>query len=176
MAERATDSAAPLALQLFGSGRMIAWGELVPSAHDRAAPAGALGCHDWRMPRPISLEAAAGLIQRQFPALAPVQLEFLGVGLDNVALRVNGRLVFRFPRHECTAGLIEREVRVLPLLAPRLPLPIPAPAFVGKPDKGYPYPFSGYPLLPGTTACQIAWSDEEREGNAVLLGELLSSF
>src|SRR5438034_383014 len=123
----------------------------------------------------ISLEAAALLIQLQFPALAPVQLEFLGVGLDNVALRVNRRLVFRFPRHEFAAGLIEREVRVLPLLAPRLPLPIPAPAFVGTPDESYPYPFSGCPLLPGTTACQIAWSDEERERNAVLLGEFLSA-
>ena len=123
----------------------------------------------------VSLEAAARLIQRQFPALAPVQLEFLGAGVDNAAFRVNGRLVFRFPRHEFAAGLIERELRVLPLLAPRLPLPIPAPAFVGTPDEDYPYPFAGYPLLPGTTACQIAWSDEERERHAVPLGEFLSA-
>jgi aminoglycoside phosphotransferase (APT) family kinase protein len=123
----------------------------------------------------ISPEEAAGLIQRQFPALAPVQVEPLGVGLDNVAFRVNGRLVFRFPRHEFAASLIEREIRVLPLLAPRLPLSIPAPAFVGTPDAGYPYPFAGYPLLPGTTACQLAWSDEERERNAAPLGEFLSA-
>src|SRR6266849_3644209 len=40
--------------------------------------------------------------------------------------------------------------RVLPLLAPHLPLPIPAPEFVGIPDEGYPYPFAGYELIPGT--------------------------
>jgi aminoglycoside phosphotransferase (APT) family kinase protein len=118
---------------------------------------------------------AARLIERQFPALAPLQLELLGRGLDNVAFRVNGRLVFRFPRHQFAAGLIERELRVLPLLAPRLPMPIPAPAFVGTPDESYPYPFAGYPLLPGTTACRLAWSEEERERNAVLLGGFLSA-
>ena len=64
---------------------------------------------------------------------------------------------------------------MLPLLAPRLPLPIPAPAFVGTPDEGYPYPFAGYPLLLGTTACQLAWSDEERERDAALLARFLSA-
>src|SRR5438045_1899348 len=173
-AEGATDRAVPLALHLFGLRRMIAWGRACPIGVSLRGAGRSAG-----MTRPengetdISLEAAALLIQRQFPALAPVQLECLGAGVDNVAFRVNGRLVFRFPRHEFAAGLVEREVRVLPLLAPRLPLPIPAPAFVGTPDEGYPYPFSGYPLLPGTTACQIAWSDEERERNAVLLGTFL---
>ena len=37
------------------------------------------------------------LLERQIPALAPLQIELLGVGCDNVAFRVNGRLVFRFP-------------------------------------------------------------------------------
>jgi aminoglycoside phosphotransferase (APT) family kinase protein len=122
-----------------------------------------------------SPDEAARLIERQFPALAPLQLELLGVGCDNVAFRVNGRLVFRFPRHQHAAGLIERELRVLPLLAPRLPLPIPVAALVGTPDEGYPYPFAGYPLLPGTTACQLAWSDVERERNTALLARFLSA-
>jgi aminoglycoside phosphotransferase (APT) family kinase protein len=129
----------------------------------------------WDADIDFSPKEAARLIERQFPALAPLQIELLGVGLDNVAFRVNGRRVFRFPRHESAAGLIERELRVLPLLSPHLPLPIPAPAFVGAPDEDYPYPFAGYPLLPGTTACQLAWSEEERERNAALLGGFLSA-
>jgi aminoglycoside phosphotransferase (APT) family kinase protein len=129
----------------------------------------------WDADIDFSPEGAAHLIERQFPELSPVQVELLGVGWDNIAFRVNGRLVFRFPRHEFAAGLIEREVRVLPLLAPRLPMPIPALAFVGTPEEDYPHPFAGYPLLPGTTACRLAWSDEERERNAALLGGFLSA-
>src|SRR5438132_12959546 len=98
----------------------------------------------WDADVELSPEAAARLIERQFPALAPVRLELLGAGWDNAAFLVDGRLVFRFPRRRIAAGPMELETRVLPRLAPHLPLPIPAPVFVGIPDEGYPYPFAGY--------------------------------
>jgi phosphotransferase family enzyme len=60
----------------------------------------------------LSPGAAARLIERQFPALAPVQLEALGAGADNFAFLVRGRLVFRFPRRRIAAGLMERETRI----------------------------------------------------------------
>jgi aminoglycoside phosphotransferase (APT) family kinase protein len=120
-------------------------------------------------------EEAARRIERQFPALAPAGLAPLGVGWDNVAYLVNGRLVFRFPRRQIAADLIERETRVLPLLAPHLPLPIPAPAFAGTPDAGYPYPFAGYVLIPGTTACRSTWSDAQRASLAVPLARFLAA-
>jgi aminoglycoside phosphotransferase (APT) family kinase protein len=123
----------------------------------------------------LSLEAATHLIERQFPALAPARLEPLGVGSDNAAFRVNERFVFRFPRRQIAVRLIEQEVRVLPLLAPHLPLPIPVPTFMGAPADGYPYPFAGYPQIPGTTASGLAWSDEERARNAAPLGRFLAA-
>jgi len=129
----------------------------------------------WDADVELSLEAATHLIERQFPVLAPARLELLGAGWDNAAFLVNERFVFRFPRRQVAVELIEREVRILPLLAPHLPLPIPVPTFVGAPADGYPYPFAGYPRLPGTTACLPVWSEEERARNAVPLARFLAA-
>jgi aminoglycoside phosphotransferase (APT) family kinase protein len=129
----------------------------------------------WDADVELSLEAAAHLIERQFPALAPARLEPLGAGWDNAAFLVNEWFVFRFPRRQVAVRLLEREVRILPLLAPHLPLPIPIPTWIGAPAEGYPYPFAGYPHLPGTTACQVAWTEEERAQNAAPLGRFLAA-
>src|SRR4051812_7317300 len=117
----------------------------------------------------------AALIESQFLELAPVRVEALGRGWDNVAVRVNGRYVFRFPRRKLGAALIEREARALPLLAPHLPLPVPVPRFLGRPEGDYPYPFAGYHLIPGTTACGVGWTEEQRTRNAIPLGRFLAA-
>jgi aminoglycoside phosphotransferase (APT) family kinase protein len=91
---------------------------------------------EWDADVEITLEAAARLIERQFPVLAPARLETLGAAWDNTDYLVNERFVFRFPRRRVAARLIEREARLMPLLAPHLPLPVPVPAFVRVPDDG----------------------------------------
>jgi aminoglycoside phosphotransferase (APT) family kinase protein len=129
----------------------------------------------WTADAELSGDQARGLIESQFPTLAPARVEALGVGWDNVAFLVNSRWVFRFPRRQIAAALIEREARVLPLLAPHLPVPIPVPVFVGIPADGYPYPFAGYEMIPGKTACHVAWTDAERARNAVPLAQFLAA-
>lgn len=129
--------------------------------------------HLWDADIDLSPEAAALLIERQFPALAPARLEAFGVGWDNTAYLVNGRFVFRFPRRRVAAGFIEREARVLPLLAPHLPLAVPLPSHIGVPADGYPYSFAGYPLIPGVTACRVPWTDEGRARLAEPLARFL---
>ncbi len=106
---------------------------------------------EWDADVQLTAEEAAALIAGQFPALAPVSLAPLGVGWDNVAFLVSERAVFRFPRRRIAAGLLAREARILPLLAPHLPRPIPAPEYIGAPTSLYPYAFAGYPFLPGRT-------------------------
>ena len=123
----------------------------------------------------LSGEDAARLIEAQFPELVPVRLERIGAGWDNDAYQVNGRWVFRFPRRQIAAALIEREADALPRLAPHLPLPVPTPVFAGVPGDGYPYPFAGYAHLSGTTACRIAWTDHARAANAALLAHFLAT-
>jgi len=129
----------------------------------------------WTADAELSEEQARDLIESQFPTLAPARVEPLGVGWDNVAFLVNGHWVFRFPRRQIAAALIDREARALPVLAPHLPVPIPVPAFVGVPADGYPYPFAGYEMIAGTTACRAAWTDAERGRNAVPLARFLAA-
>jgi aminoglycoside phosphotransferase (APT) family kinase protein len=130
---------------------------------------------DWRADVELTAEGAARLIAAQFPELAPARLDLLGEGWDNTAYVVNGRWAFRFPRRHMGADLLAVECRALPLLAPRLPLPVPSPAFVGEPADGYPYPFAGYEMLPGVTADRVEWSHEERAACAPALGVFLGA-
>jgi aminoglycoside phosphotransferase (APT) family kinase protein len=73
------------------------------------------------------------------------------------------------------ASLIANEIRALPVIAPHLPLPIPVPLYAGQPDTDCPYPFAGYAMLPGETACVRSWTDEERGKNAEPLARFLAA-
>lgn len=104
----------------------------------------------WHADIEIGEELAARLIGRQFPELAPIEIRQLGEGWDNVAFEVDGTYVFRFPRRIVAAKLIELEMRALPLIEGRLPLPISAPSFIGRSSsEEYPWPFAGYRRLDG---------------------------
>lgn len=127
----------------------------------------------WEADFAITSDLAGQLIAEQFPSLRVGHLELLGTGWDNTAYIADGNIVFRFPRRDVAARLIQTEARVLPMLAPHLPQPIPLPQFVGSPSGNYPYPFAGYPLIRGITACRVDLSMEERCRLAAPLGEFL---
>lgn len=129
----------------------------------------------WASERVVNADLARTLIEHQFPDLAPVDVEPLGEGWDNTAYRTNGEFVFRFPRRQVAVPLMETEIRMLPSLAARLPLPIPIPRWVGRPENPYPWPFSGYALISGETADQAALGESERCGLARPLGEFLAA-
>ncbi len=131
--------------------------------------------HPWAAEEEVSPELAARLIDAQFPALAPAQVALLGVGWDNTVYRVNERLVFRFPRREIAVPLLETEARLLPAIAPRLPLPIPVPVHLGRPGPAYRWPFSGYGYLEGQTACRAQLADSDRLAAAEPLGQFLAA-
>jgi aminoglycoside phosphotransferase (APT) family kinase protein len=129
----------------------------------------------WTPEREVTPELALGLIGRQFPALAAPapSIARIGVGWDNVAYLVAGRFVFRFPQRRLGVSLIETESRLLPELAPRLPLPVPVPIFVGAPSVDYPWPFHGYERIAGRSACGAALDEAARARTASPLGEFL---
>lgn len=128
----------------------------------------------WEPDVAMSADHAARLIAAEFPELVPVHLELLGIGWDNTAYLVNENWVFRFPRRQIARDLIEIEARWLPVLAPCLPLPIPVPEYLGKPDETYPYPFCGYRLLAGRTACSGRFTLDDHMANADILAAFLS--
>jgi aminoglycoside phosphotransferase (APT) family kinase protein len=129
----------------------------------------------WSAEFVVAADRARSLIEAQFPRLAPATVVPIGVGWDNTAFRVNEDLVFRFPRREVAAPLIETEARVLPALAPRLPLPIPVPTFLGRPTDDYPWSFAGHAIVAGRTACAAAFDDGRRSALAAPLAAFLAS-
>jgi aminoglycoside phosphotransferase (APT) family kinase protein len=122
----------------------------------------------------VSLEA--GLVRRlirgQFPELDLRSLRLLGEGWDNAVWLVDERWTFRFPRRAIAVAGVQREIAMLPRLAPLLPLPVPTPLFVGRPADGYPWPFFGGPFLPGRELSDAALSHAAR----VRLGRPLGTF
>ena len=131
--------------------------------------------HPWEPEQTLESPMALDLIREQFSELCPTKIRLLGTGWDNTAFVVNDDLIFRFPRRECAVSLLESEWWVLPKIAPHLPLPIPIPRWKGYPTPRFPWPFLGYRILPGITACYANLSEEEREAFAQPLARFLSS-
>jgi hypothetical protein len=127
----------------------------------------------WEAERVVSAELARALVEAQFPQLAPVVVRPLGVGWDNTALVVNDEWVFRFPRRPIAVDLLATEARLLPAIAPRVPLAVPVPELVGRPDDTFGWPFTGYRLLPGRTACSAGLDEAQRHAAAAPLGRFL---
>jgi aminoglycoside phosphotransferase (APT) family kinase protein len=90
------------------------------------------------------------LISTQFPRWAGLPIERVpSMGTVNALYRLGGDLCVRLPRVERWAEDLEREVAILPALAPRLPLRIPEPVAKGAPGEGYPFAWAVYRWLPG---------------------------
>jgi aminoglycoside 2''-phosphotransferase len=96
------------------------------------------------------LEQYKKAIIENFPDLAISSIEYLSEGWDSVACRVNGMLIFRFPKRQEVADALQVEINLLPELARRLPAPIPDFQYIGKGGKHFPYRFVGYRALEGT--------------------------
>jgi aminoglycoside phosphotransferase (APT) family kinase protein len=121
----------------------------------------------------VSAVLVRRLLAEQQPDLAGLPAELMANGWDNVLFRLGGDLVARLPRREMSAGLVAHEQRWLPMLAQRLPLPIPAPVRTGRPGLGYPWPWSIVPFLPGTVAAADPPADPRDA--AVRLGAFLAA-
>ena len=127
----------------------------------------------WAAEDELTAEQGQRLIEEQFPELSPATVVHFSRGWDNVAFRVNDEWVFRFPRRQLGADCMANEINVLPKIATSLPLPIPNPEFIGQPTPGYRWPFSGYRLLAGHTACSANLTDEQRAATAAPLARFL---
>jgi aminoglycoside phosphotransferase (APT) family kinase protein len=105
-------------------------------------------------------------------------VEPLDTGWDNTVFLVGGEWVFRFPRRRIALPGLEREVAVLPLLAPRLPLPVPEPLYTARPRNGstgggFPWPFWGARMIPGRELAEAGLSEDRRVRAAGDAGEFL---
>ncbi len=102
-------------------------------------------------------------IASHFPDLEIHSIAYFKEGWGNRLILVNEAWVFRFPLDAHGEQQLLKEIRLLPLLAPDLPLPIPSYAYVAPVNAAYPYSFAGYRLIPGISMQQA--SDEVRREN-----------
>lgn len=128
---------------------------------------------EWVAEQPVDATRAAQLIASQFPSLRAATVEPLAEGWDNTVFVVGGGWAFRFPRRQNAVPGVRREIGLLPLLAPLLPLPVPVPELVGAPEGDYPWPFFGARLLAGRELADAGVPDEDRTPAATALGGFL---
>jgi len=151
------------------------------SSHDqsRSAPV-VTSTASWTPERLTDRVQAEQLIARLFPELRGQPVRPLAEGWDNSVFSVGEDLVFRFPRRVMALPGLRREIAVLPVIAPLVPLPIPTPAYVGvgvgvgvddHPED--PWPFFGARLVPGKELALSALSDAARVPAAEAAGAFL---
>lgn len=93
------------------------------------------------------------LIAHQFPQWAALDVApVVPGGWDNRTFRLGDAMLVRLPSAEGYVGQVEKEQKFLPLLAPKLPLPIPQALGRGLPGEHYPWPFGVYRWIDGNTA------------------------
>ncbi|GAA3955070.1 aminoglycoside phosphotransferase family protein [Actinoplanes auranticolor] len=101
----------------------------------------------------VDAEQVRRLVAEQFPRLAGLAVEPVADGgWDNWTFRLGPDRLVRLPSAAEYAQAVDKEHRWLPVLASRLPLPVPTPLARGGPGAGYPFPWSIYQWLDGEPA------------------------
>ena len=116
---------------------------------------------------PAELEA---IITGRFPELSEGPFRILAEGWDSVAVDVDDRLIFKFPRHPNGEAALRREVRILDLVGSTVSMRVPLLTLFEEPR-----PFSGHIKIPGNfllTDHYAALGDAQR----YRLGEELGLF
>jgi aminoglycoside phosphotransferase (APT) family kinase protein len=127
----------------------------------------------WDAEREVDEALARALIDEQFPRLDTSELRLLGQGWDNTVWLTRDGVACRFPRRAIAVPGIEREIALLPALAPRLPVAIPDAAFAGAPTERFPWPWFGSASIPGRELAAAGLDDGARIVLARELGTLL---
>lgn len=98
--------------------------------------------------------------------LAPSEVRPIEGGWANFTFDLDGQRIVRFPRNDSVALATQRELHLLPVLAPTLSFPVPRPTHVGR-WRGRPFfaydRIEGMPLVATTPPADLA----ERMGRVV---------
>lgn len=110
------------------------------------------------------------LIAKQFPQWSHLSIQAVkNSGWDNRTFHLGTEMLIRMPSSAEYAGQVEKEQTWLPKLASHLPLPIPAPLAMGKPNELYPWKWSINRWLPGETAAIAHINDLSEFANDLAL-------
>lgn len=97
----------------------------------------------------ITEDLVRDLLREQHPDLAGLTIREVAGGWGNHMWRLGDELVVRMQRMDPTPELQLKERRWLPVLAPRLPLPVPSPVRFGEPSERFPKHWTVMTWVPG---------------------------
>lgn len=119
----------------------------------------------------LDTDLVARLVRTQFPDLAHLPVRAVpsvetgqSSGTVNAVYRIGEELCARLPRVAHWVADLEREQRWLPVLAPRLSLPVPEPVGAGRPDGSYPFSWAVYRWIDGRPYDDALVADEDGAG------------
>jgi aminoglycoside 2''-phosphotransferase len=96
------------------------------------------------------LDFIAAALERLFADLRPVRpVRLLGSGFSSIVVETADEIVFKIAKTIDAAHSQAREARLLPILHPLLPFPIPNPQWYIAASEEFPFGAIGYRKLPG---------------------------
>lgn len=100
------------------------------------------------------------LLKSQHPDLADKPLRFFNHGWDNDLYRLGDDLLVRLPRRKLADTFLQNEIKYLPQISERLPLPVSVSLRNGKPESFYPAHWAITPWMPGERANECTPSSD----------------
>lgn len=97
----------------------------------------------------ITADLVRALLREQHPDLAGLEIREVPGGWGNQMWRLGDELAVRMQRMDPTPELQLKERRWLPVLAERLPLPVPVPVRLGEPSERFPKHWTVMTWVPG---------------------------
>lgn len=119
---------------------------------------------------PFELDALRAIIVGRFPEYAAARLTLLSEGWDSVAVDVDDRLIFKFPRHATGEAALRREAAILGIVSAAVTLPVPKLVLFDTPQT-----FSRHAKLPGEHLLPAQY-DGLDDAARQALGETLGQF
>ncbi|MFD7981054.1 phosphotransferase [Streptomyces sp. NPDC059071] len=121
----------------------------------------------------IDADTVRALLREQHPDLAELTLRRVEGGWGHRMWQLGEEYVIRMPRDQYTPVSLLKELRWLPELAPRLPLPVPVPRRGGVPGAGYPYRWAVLSWVSGEPADHAPIAVEHGPRSAEVLADFL---
>lgn len=98
----------------------------------------------------VAADVIARALARAFPELEVEPLQHVAIGFGSVVVETPGDVIFRVARSKPVSNGHAVEAQALPMLADRLPAPVPVPEWRIEPgDPDLPFGAIGYRRLPG---------------------------
>jgi aminoglycoside phosphotransferase (APT) family kinase protein len=116
---------------------------------------------------PDVLAGLRDIIVAAFPELADKSFALAPRGWDSIALDVDNRLIFKFPRHEAAAARLRKEARLLGVIRTRVAMPVPDMALIEGPPL-----FSRHTKLAGDYLTPAAYASMSEAGRDRVAGQL----